>query len=407
MKEVVMPRIYARLMVVFMLLVLTTGGLTLAEEAACFGCSEEIGLGFSGSVGLELTFTPIPPLSYNIESGLTLSFSVTDFTFESETVFDLSGFQSQGFGAAVNLGAVQIADEILFDPYFSWNQLGVDAQFLGVETGLDLILADIGSVQTPSYSMGAVLELSSGIVCGFSITALTGFGATDLVNDLDGIEAPFSHDLLELFYHLDSLFGTAPNLKVTIVPGFYFEEELVRLEMDYEGLISSSSTWFGWTGFSKEVLEIGYRFDEPTLAFLTALTFDDVVTISGLDFILDLQIEPVRFTAKTSFASPAVPAPIPIVFDGQGFAVSFEICGVTVTSETDFDETFLFERQLLAIEATIDPVSFASLTSFDGAGFTGQWIRADVAFSGVTLYTTAAFDYSGINEVSFGFELTF
>jgi hypothetical protein len=388
-----------------MLIVLSlTGGLALADDVCC---SDGPGLGFSGSVGLEFTFTPIPPLSYNIASGLTLSFSVAGFTFESETVFDLSGFQSQGFGATVDLGAAQISEEILFDPYFSWNQLGVDVQFLGVQVGLDLILANIGSVQTPDYSMGAVLELSSGILCGFSITTLTGFGAVDLVNILDGIEAPFSHDLLGLFIHLDSLFGIAPDLRVTIVPGFYFEEELVRLEMDYAGLISSSSTWFDSFGFSKEIIEFGYRFEEPTLAFLTVVSFDDTISISGLNFILDLQIEMVRFTAKTSFVAPITPMPIPIVFDGQGFAISVDICGVILTSETDFDETFLFKRQLIALEATIDPVRFASLTSFDGLGFSGQWLRADVSFGGITLYTTAAFDYSGINEVSFGFELTF
>jgi hypothetical protein len=405
MKEVIMPRIYSRFMVLLMLIVLSiTGGLALADDVCC---SDGPGLGFSGSVGLEFTFTPIPPLSYNIESGLTLSFSVAGFTFESETVFDLSGFQAQGFGVTVDLGAAQIYEEILFDPYFSWNQLGVDAQFLGVQAGLDLILANIGSVQTPDYSMGAVLELSSGILCGFSITTLTGFGAVDLVTVLDGIEAPFSYDLLGLFIHLDSLFGAAPDLRVTVVPGFYFEEELVRLEMDYAGLISSSSTWFNSFGFSKEIIEFGYRFEEPTLAFLTVVSFDDTISISGLNFILDFQIEMVRFTAKTSFVAPTTPMPIPIVFDGQGFAISVDICGVILTLETDFDETFLFERQLIALEATIDPVHFASLTSFDGLGFSGQWLRADVAFGGITLYTTAAFDYSGINEVSFGFELTF
>jgi hypothetical protein len=172
-------------------------------------------------------------------------------------------------------------------------------------------------------------------------------------------------------------------------------------------LIASSSTWFDLFGFSKEIIEFGYRFEEPTLAFLTAISFDDTISLSELNFILDLQIEMVRFTTKTSFVAPITPLPIPIVFDGQSFAISVDICGVILTSETDFDETFLFERQLIALEATIDPVHFASLTSFDGSGFSGQWLRADVTFGGITLYTTAAFNYSGINEVSFGFELTF
>lgn len=389
-----MPRMCVRLVVAFLLVILTAGGLTLAEET-----------GFSGGVGLEITFIPIPSLSYDIEADLTLSLSVACFTFESETVFALAGFQSQEFDVEVDLGVVSIAEEIIFDPYFSWNQLSVDAQIVGVEVGLDLVLSNIGTVQ--SYSMGAVLELSSGVISGFSITTLTGFGATDLVNVLEGVEAPFSHNLLHLFSHLDLLFAPSLALKVTIVPGFYFEEELVRLEVDYCGLLSSSSTWLDWTGFAKEVFEFGYQFEEPSLSFLTAMTFDNSFSISGLDFILDLEICGVQFTSWTSFTAPQTPSVLPIVFSGQRFAVSFEVFGVLVTAETDFDGTFLFERQLLAIEAEIEPVAFTSLTAFDRTGFSGEWIKAQVRFSGVTLYTLAAFDFGGIIEVSFGFELAF
>lgn len=392
-----MPRMCVRLVVAFLLVMLAAGGLTLAEET-----------GFSGGVGLEITFIPIPPLSYDIEADLTLSLSIACFTFESETVFALTGFQSQEFDVEVDLGAVSIAEEIIFDPYFSWNQLSVDALIIAVETGLDLILADIGiGTQSPSYSMGAVLELSSGVMSGFSITTLTGFGAIDLVNVLGGVEAPFSHNLLDLFSYLDSLFAPQFTPRVTIVPGFYFEEEFVRLEVDYCGLLSSSSTWLDWTGFAKEVFEFGYQFEEPSLSFLTAMTFDNSFSISGLDFILDLEICGVQFTSWTSFTAPQTPSVLPIVFSGQRFAVSFEVFGVLVTAETDFDGTFLFERQLLAIEAEIEPVAFTSLTAFDKTGFSGEWIKAQVRFSGVTLYTLAAFDFGGIIEVSFGFELEF
>jgi len=399
-----MPRIYIYFAVLLLLVVSIATG-AMADDPCCPPGS---GLGFSGSVGLEVTFTPIPPLSYNIESGLSLSLSVAGFTFASNTVFDLSGFQSQEFSVDVSLGAVQIGDDILFSPYFSWNDLSVAAQIVGIEIGVDLILADIGSVQTPEYSMATVLKLSSGINCGFSITTLTGFGAVDLVNMLGGIDAPFSHELLSLFYHTQFLFASAASTKVTVVSGFYFEEELVRLEMDYMGLLSSSTTWFNWTGFAKETLEIGYRFEEPSLAFLAALTIDDSFSVSVLDFILDLQIYPVRFTSRTSFSATVPPSTLPIAFSGQGFALSFNVCDqVTVTSTTLFDATFMFAEQDLAIEAKINPVSLTSLTTFDASGFSGQWIKAEITFSGVSLYTRAAFDFGGINFVSFGFELTF
>jgi hypothetical protein len=115
----------------------------------------------------------------------------------------------------------------------------------------------------------------------------------------------------------------------------------------------------------------------------------------------------VRLTSHTWFVDNPPPAVVPIVFDGQGFAVSFELCGVQITTETDFDDAFFFAQQLIAIEAEIDPVRFRSLTTFDAAGFVGQCIYADVCFSGVLLYTQALFDFSGIQEVTLGFELTF
>ena len=364
-------------------------------------------LGFSGGVGLDITYTPVPPTSYNIGSDLELSFSVSGFSFLSETGFDLSGFQSERVTIGVDLGAVQIFEEILFNPYFGWNELSVDLAIVGVEIGMDWILANIGSTQTPDYSMGMVVQLGSGIVCGFSINSLTGFGATDLVNMLGGIDAPFSYELLCLFNHLAGLCTPAVDLDVTIVSGFYFEEELVRLEVDYEGLVASNTTWFDTTGLSRMLFELGYRFEDPAISFVTSLEMDGAFVITGLEFIVDLQIDVVRFTSHTVFDEPPIPLVIPIVFASQGFAVSFSICGVDISMETDFDNAFFFAQQLIAIEAELEPVSFASLTTFDASGFAGQCVYADVTFCGVVLFTQAEFDYAGIEKIVFGFDFTF
>ena len=189
-----MRRMSAQIVLWLVVLLFAAGMGTAASE-----------VGFSGSVGLDITYTPVPPASYNIGSDLTLAFSVSGFTFTSATGFDLYGFQSEAVTLAVDLGAVQISEEIRFEPHFTWNELSVDLSIVGVQIGFDLILADIVGPQTPTYSMGAVLELSSGIVCGVTITSLTGFGAEDLVNLLGGIEAPFSYELLYLFNHLAGL----------------------------------------------------------------------------------------------------------------------------------------------------------------------------------------------------------
>ena len=395
-EEVSMSRLCARLAICVVLFSLLGGGIVAAND-----------MGFSGLVGLGITYTPVPPTSFNIGADLVMAFDVSGFSFSSETGFDLVGFQSQRVMLGVDLGLVQLSEEILFDPFFGWNELSVDMAIAGVDIGVDLILADIGSVQTPTYSMGGVIKLSSGIVCGFSITSLTGFGAIDLVNILGGIEAPFSHELLYLFNHLDTLCTPPLDLDVTIVPDFYFEEQLVRLEADFMGMIASNTTWFDYMGLSRMLFELGYRFEVPLLGFLVSMGLDGSFVITDIDFVVDLQIDVVRFTSHTWFEESPLLTPIPIAFGGQGFAVSFELCGVLITTETGLDGSLLFAQQLIAVEATFDPVSFRSLTTFDATGFTGQCIYADVTFCGVTLYTKAEFDFSGIQFVTFGFDFSF
>jgi hypothetical protein len=196
-------------------------------------------------------------------------------------------------------------------------------------------------------------------------------------------------------------------LNVTVVPGIYFEEELLRLQLDALGILLSTSTWFDWTGFSREILEFGYHFDEPPLALLSVLTVDSDLAVSELDLFLDLEIGIVRFTSETFFSEPSVPLPVPLLFSGQDFALGIAWEGIGLVSEIEFDDLFLFERERFSIEVVIDPVSVASLTEFDATGFVGEWIRGGVQVGGVVLFTEAVFDVGGVASVSFGFELRF
>jgi hypothetical protein len=364
-------------------------------------------LGFSASVGLEVTYTPVPPASYNIGSNLQLTFEIPGFALESETGFDLTGFTFQRVTLGVDLGAAKIAEEIRFEPDFDWNELSLDVSIVGVEIGVDWIFANIGSVQTPSYDMGVVVAFQSEIPCGLGIASVTGFGAIDLVNVLGGALAPFSEEMLFLFTYVDTVCEPAPDLDVEVVDGLYFEEELLRLTFAFQGLLISHTTWFDALGLAQMVFEFGYDFEDPSLGLLTAITVDGAFSITKIDVIVDLAIDAVRFTSWTGFAEPVFPVPLPVIFAGQGFAVAFELCGVTVTSETDFDDLFLFDAEIVAIETSIDPVTFVSLTTFDASGFASECIEASIAFSGVHLSTKAEFTWDGVTLVAFGFELAF
>lgn len=364
-------------------------------------------LGFSAAVGLEITYTPVPPASYNIGSDLQLSFDVPGFTLRSNTGFDLTGFTFERVAFEIDLGAAQIAEEIRFEPAFDWNELSLDVAVVGVRIGVDWIFANTGSPQTPSYDMGIVVALENETPFGLGIASVTGFGAADLENALGGTIAPLSHEMLSLFNHIAAGCQPVQEPDVTIVGGFFFEEELLQLTVFYSGLVASQTTRLDATGLSQMVFELGYVFSDPALGILTALTLDGGFSVTTLDVILDVSIEGVRFTSWTGFAEPAFPIPLPVLFSGQRFAIAFEVSGVCVTSETDFDDLFLFEAEIVAIEATIAPVTFASLTRFDGGGFAEQCIQASVAFSGVKLWTDAEFTWDGVVLVSFGFELSF
>jgi hypothetical protein len=364
-------------------------------------------LGFAATVGLEITYTPIPPASYNIGSDLELVFNVPGFTLQSNTGFDLAGFAFERVALVIDLGAAQIEEDIRFEPNFDWNEVSLDVSIVGVQIGVDWIFANTGSAQTPSYSMAAVVALESEMPFGLGIASVTGFGATDVVNVVGGAEAPLVHEMLFLFDYVDTVCTPAEEPDVTVVDGFFFEEELLRLTLLYSGMAASHTMWFDASGLSQMVFELGYVFPDPALAILTAITLDGGFSVTTIDIVVDALVDAVRFTSWTGFAEPTFPIPLPVLFSGQKFAVSFELSGVHVTSETDFDDLFLFAAETIVIEATIDPVTFVSLTTFDSGGFAGECIQASVAFSGVKLSTAAQFTWDGVVLVSFGFELSF
>ncbi|MEW5826698.1 MAG: hypothetical protein AB1778_07685 [Candidatus Bipolaricaulota bacterium] len=364
-------------------------------------------LGFSANVGLEIAFAPVPPASYTLASDLCLSFALPGFSLASCTAFDLAGFVGEEVTIAVDAGPVKVGEEMRFAPGFTWNELSLDLCIVGVQIGLDWILGNLGSVQTPEFTMGMVVSLSSEVASGFALASLTGFGAVDLVQKLGGAAAPFAWDWLSLFRHLEAIAEPDAVFDVTLVPGFTFSEALVRLTVDFCGMVASQTTWFDVGGLAAMQFELGYRFDDPPLRFATGASLDASFSITGLTFVVDLEIGGVQATSWTVFAEPTFPFPLSIVFERQGFAVAFDVCGVTVTSETDFDGAFMFAAEKVAIEATLAPVTFRSLTVFDASGFTAEILRAEVGFSGVVLFTRAEFSWSGIDLAAFGFELLF
>jgi len=365
-----------------------------------------LGSGITGYVSLGIGYEFVPPASYDITSDVILGLSVSGFTFVSATALDAYGFAAQTVRLTADLGVVRISEEIRFEPFFSWNEIRVAMDILGLCVGLDLILADLLG-PPPDYSIGGVLELSSQLGFGTGIVSLTGFGATDLLNRVGGIEAPFRHQLMGSFVVLDRLRQDPELLDVVVVPGFFFEEQILRLEFGRWGVITSGTAWLDNAGLARTVWEMGYRLDDPSISFLAVIDVLGWVTVSGLDLVLDLIMDGVRFTSHTAFVETTPPAPAPILFDGQAFAVAFPLGPAQIITATQFDASFLFAGLDIGVDARIEPVWLRSVTQFDGTGFVEQSLRAQAMVLGATLEALIAFDFSGILRASAGIALSF
>lgn len=272
--------------------------------------------------------------------------------------------------------------------------------------GFDLILADLLG-PPPDYSIGGVLEISSQLGFGAGVISLTGFGAQDLANRVGGIEAPYRHRLMESFWALRHVCHDPEPVDVVIVPGFFFEEQLFRLELGRLGVIASATAWLDNTGLTRSLWEFGYRLDDPTVSFLAVADVHGWLTVAGVDLVLDLIMDEVRFTSYTAFVETVPPSATPILFDGQEFAVVFHLGSVRISTATHFDASFLLAGFGAGVDARVHSVWVRSLTRFDHTGFAEQCLRVEAMVLGATLQAMIAFDFSGIRKASGSIALSF
>jgi hypothetical protein len=342
---------------------------------------------FTGSIGLETTFRPDPALvpPHTVEIELDLEFSIADFTWESSTLFDLKGFKRQIFTTTVDLGLAAISNEITFKrpSRFTKNHLAVDVSIIGIDFGIDLILADIGFPQTPHFSIGMVIDIRGELPVGSNIISLTGFGVRDLERMLD-------------------------DRPVAVVEGFAFEEQLTKISLDHLGIRAAALTIFTPLGLDRASLQFGYRYADPlaelALSFMMKTDFGSDLRITGMEFEVGATIARIDFKSHTEFRAKP---PLPLAFDRQRFTISGSIAALDITSKTIFVAPFAFYSQQITIVTEIEPIKFTTQTTFDMTGFAAMEIEVGLTISGVHLYTSAAFTMRGITKVVVGFQLTF
>jgi len=288
--------------------------LFLACGIGVMGLAQE-GCELSGALGVELTFTPVPPASLSVDTAITSSLSFAGASVESRTVISLDGLESEHMRFAIDLDGVTLATGMRFDPCFSRYWFEVRGGCCPFDLGALLLVENLAAAcQTPNFTVGIVLDLGLAFDPGFFVRSITGFGVEDL-------------------YHLIDEY---PQTDVTAVSGWWFREELINVGFASQCLRTESLFSFDELGFAWAQLHASYMWAEPAAQLGARLWIDSTFAFSQADLILRVTIDPVELRSVTSLDS--------LGFLSQEIDISISFSGVKLYSRTSFDFTGLLSE---------------------------------------------------------------
>ncbi|MFO8034660.1 MAG: hypothetical protein R6U88_05830 [Candidatus Bipolaricaulota bacterium] len=272
-------------------------------------------LDFGGSLGLEFTFTPIPPADVDISTDITLSLSFADAQVISRTRLTWDGLQEAWLSFGLDLKALELISAMRFDPCFSMYRLQAWGEWCPAELGGLVLLENLAAPCEPAdYTVGVVLDLGLNLEYGFWLRSLTGFGVWDL------------------YYLVDDLVRT----DLSPAPGWWFEEQLLGIGL--QGECFSVDSWILFTDLGLNWAHFGsaYRWTEPDVEVGTRLWWTGGMAFDSAELIVAGTINPVTLRSVT-------------VFDLGGFVmqeIDIEVAfsGITIYSQTMFDFVGLLQQ---------------------------------------------------------------
>ncbi len=270
---------------------------------------------FGGSLGLEFTFTPVPPADLDISSDITLSLSFGNAQVISRTRLTLDGFHQAWLGFGLDLSVLHLETAMRFDPCFSMYRLEVRGEWCPAEFGGLLLLENLAPIcEPPDYTVGVVLDLGLQLTSGFWLRSLTGFGVWDL------------------YYLVDELART----DISAAPGWWFEEQLLGMGLQAECFSVDSWILFTDLGLIWARLSSSYSWSQPDVAVGASLWWSGGWMFDTAELFVSGTIHPVTLRSVT-------------VFDLSGFVmqeidVEVTFSGITIYSQTVFDFLGLIQQ---------------------------------------------------------------
>jgi hypothetical protein len=292
----------------------------------------------SGSWGADICINVQSSTFDSFESTLTVEYSISGWTFASETVFDMAGWQGQSFYVDGILGAFTIASDLVFYPQsaaFGYWHTAATVNIAGVALNFETILAslvvnDCGYVLAAPGGFGMLIGVSGGAAdLQFSANLYISSLLVDLV-DCDGV--------------VDTLMPADDcNLAFTSIDfSIQFPFNCIEL-VD----VSVAFSCVGFDGITFTLTGIVLP-NLPWIAFSAELTFE-VGTGSAKTLVLKPSLDLGDFTCVTIYASlchtdptgAQTPAICDIVgLNIRGIGLEAEFNGCTFTSLSSLEATY-------------------------------------------------------------------
>ncbi len=235
---------------------------------------------FSGRVGMDLLFQPDTP--FTVDTALTLAMNMDRGGVESRTVLSLAGLEAEylWFWLKFPEVGVTLKTGLTFDPCFSRWALSVHGGCCPFFFGAWFYLGNLAPVcQTPSFTIGLVLDFGLGGEPGFLARSLLGFGVQNI------------HALID----------DDPWTDVILVPGWYFEEALFHLAWSAECWRLYTTWMFSYAGLGFGELGLAYRFLQPLVEISAMLRLNSAFNLDLVKLGLAVTISPVSVYSATAF----------------------------------------------------------------------------------------------------------
>ncbi len=278
-------------------------------------------LGFGGTLGMEFTFTPLPPAGLDITADITLALSFGNAEVTNRTRLAWDGLREAWLGFGLDFSLLQVETAMRFDPCFSMYRLALRTTWCPVELGGLILVENLGVLceEPPDYTVGLVLDLTFALESGYWLRSLTGFGVWDLYNLVDD----------------------DPRTDISAAPGWLFEEELLGMGFHSQCFLVDSWILFTDLGLSWARLGSAYRWSQPDIEVGARLWWSGGWLFDTAELFVAGTIDPVTLRSTT-------------VFDLTGFLmqriyVDVTFSGITIYAESVFDFIGLL-KQIVGIE---------------------------------------------------------